>query len=102
MSEIMHTRSPFDAIRSARPDGTEYWSARAVMPLLGYEKWERFEEAIERATISCAASGQMSDSHFSRRREASPRPGLPGRGEIHRRLGGTAPIAAHQQMTLGV
>lgn len=28
--------SPFDAIREVRDDGTEFWSARVLMPLLGY------------------------------------------------------------------
>ena len=41
--------SPFDAIRRTREDGSTYWSARELMPYLGYEKWERFAEAIERA-----------------------------------------------------
>ena len=34
--------SPFDAIKRTRDDGTEFWSARALMPLLGYgEKWSK-------------------------------------------------------------
>ncbi len=46
------TASPFDQIRRTRPDGSEYWSARDLMPLLGYDKWERFESSIERAIVS--------------------------------------------------
>ena len=37
--------SPFDAIRRTREDGAEYWSARDLMAPLGYDKWERFDEA---------------------------------------------------------
>jgi DNA-damage-inducible protein D len=44
--------SPFDAIRQTREDGSEFWSARDLMPLLGYDRWENFEQAIERARIS--------------------------------------------------
>lgn len=44
--------SPFDAIRTATPEGREYWSARDLMPLLGYEKWERFADAIDRAKVA--------------------------------------------------
>lgn len=49
--------SPFDAIRIATPEGREYWSARDLMPLLGYERWERFADAIDRAKIAAHNSG---------------------------------------------
>jgi len=62
--------SPFDEI--LREDSTgEYWMARDLMPLLGYVRWERFEDSIERARGSMTASGQTADLHASRRREAS-------------------------------
>lgn len=51
-------RSPFDVIRRARPDGSEYWSARDLMPLLGYPEWREFRPAIERAMASAAAQGE--------------------------------------------
>lgn len=49
--------SPFDAIRRTREDGGEYWSARDLMPLLGYDQWRRFADAIERAKTSAQAQG---------------------------------------------
>jgi DNA-damage-inducible protein D len=50
--------SPFDAIRRVRPDGSEYWSARELMPLLGYgADWRNFEAAINRAMLTAANSG---------------------------------------------
>jgi len=52
--------SPFDAIRQ---DG-DRWSARDLMPLLGYEKWERFGDAIERAKMTCANSGADVAANF--------------------------------------
>lgn len=54
---VVPTNSPFDAIRQTREDGSEYWSARDLMPLLGYQKWERFEGAIDRAITSAKAQG---------------------------------------------
>lgn len=66
-----HDESPFDSIRQVHPDGTEFWSARALMPLLGYEKWERFEDAIDRAVDSMRNSGQDPMRNASRRREAT-------------------------------
>lgn len=51
--------SPFDAIR--REDtGGEFWWARDLMPLLGYEQWRRFEEAIERAQHAARNAGHDS------------------------------------------
>jgi DNA-damage-inducible protein D len=46
------TGSPFDSIRRVREDGSEYWSARELMPLLGYDRWENFAQAIHRADVS--------------------------------------------------
>lgn len=48
-------QSPFDAIKQTRPDGSEFWSARDLMPLLGYSRWENFLEAIEQARAVIAA-----------------------------------------------
>ena len=51
------TQSPFESIRRFREDGSEFWSARELMGLLGYEKWERFEGVLDRAKISADAQG---------------------------------------------
>jgi len=41
------------------------WSARELQPLLGYSQWLRFEDAINRAMISCGQSGNKPDYHFA-------------------------------------
>lgn len=64
------TTSPFDAVRKTREDGTEFWSARDLMPLLGYDKWERFKGSIERARLTLTNQGQDPDMEASRLREA--------------------------------
>lgn len=70
-----HNVSPFDQIRQVRPDGSEFWSARDLMPLLGYEKWERFETSIERAIVSMnnqpGHGCEFGEHNASRRWEAS-------------------------------
>ena len=33
--------------------------------MLGYSQWRRFEQAIERAIISCSESGNPSENHFA-------------------------------------
>lgn len=66
MSEVDRTNggSPFDSIRIATPEGREYWSARDLQPLLGYEKWERFADAISRAKIAAHNSGYIVAEQF--------------------------------------
>lgn len=56
--------SPFDGIKQARPDGSEYWSARDLMPMLGYDKWERFAGAIDRAKIAAEVQGHSVENLF--------------------------------------
>ena len=65
MSMIQQRTTLFDSIRRTRPDGSEYWSARELQPLLGYAKWERFRETIDRAIESNenTAPGTAND-HF--------------------------------------
>lgn len=62
------SESPFDAIQRVDGQG-EHWMARDLMPLLGYEQWRRFEDAIERAEIACTNSGNRPDQAFCRTRQ---------------------------------
>jgi BRO family, N-terminal domain len=56
--------SPFDAI--LRLDGdAEYWRARDLMKLLGYAKWQKFRDTIERAMAACENVGDLKASHFN-------------------------------------
>lgn len=45
-------------------NSVECWSARLLMPLLGYDKWDNFIDVIKKAQIACANSGQVVDKHF--------------------------------------
>jgi len=56
----------FEGIKKFDENGIEYWEARELLPLLGYEKWERAEEVIVRAVRACINSGQDVDNHFHR------------------------------------
>lgn len=42
----------------------EFWSARDLMPMLGYVKWQKFAEVIERAKESLKVTGQLAENHF--------------------------------------
>lgn len=67
--------SPFDAIRQTRPDGSEFWSARDLMPMLGYSKWQDFESAIGRAQIAAQVQGHnMLDLFTSVHKKTGGRP----------------------------
>jgi DNA-damage-inducible protein D len=45
-------------------DPMEFWSARDLMPMLGYIKWQKFIETIERAKEACNVSGYKIRDHF--------------------------------------
>lgn len=66
--------SPFDSIRKVDETGNEYWTARELMPMLGYSKWQFFTEAVDRAQASCKNSGQAAESHFTPFRNLVKRP----------------------------
>lgn len=56
MAVIEH-RSPFDAIRHLDDRG-EHWSARELMPVMGYgADWRNFVAAIDRAKVACQNTG---------------------------------------------
>lgn len=52
------TTSPFDTIKNTTTDGAEYWSARDLMPLMGYPRWNEFKIPLERAMKSAEVQGQ--------------------------------------------
>ena len=68
--------TPFDQIRQMDLNG-EYWSARDLMPLLGYARWDRVPEVVDRAIVSCNLIGLNPDAHFLKVR-FEPDRGRPG------------------------
>jgi DNA-damage-inducible protein D len=46
-------------------DSIEFWSARDLMPELGYTKWQKFREVIDRAKEACIMSKQVASDHFT-------------------------------------
>lgn len=58
-------KQQFDiVVHSVEDENIEYWFARELMPLLGYERWENFDKAISRAVDSCQATGIEVSDHF--------------------------------------
>ena len=62
---IESMKSSFDSIMHVDEDGVEFWYGRELQPLLGYSKWQNFEEVINKAKISCVTSGSLEESHFT-------------------------------------
>lgn len=54
----------FESIKKTDNNGVEFWTARELMPLLGYTDWRNFEEVIGKAARACMESGQNVDNHF--------------------------------------
>lgn len=53
----------FERVRTEL-DGTDCWSARDLQEILGYTKWQNFQNAIEKAKEACINAGEKSDDHF--------------------------------------
>lgn len=66
LSHRQDNTSPFDAIKRTREDGSEYWSARDLMPILGYgQKWQNFEATVERAANAIENQNMPLTSHVT-------------------------------------
>lgn len=62
---IEQIKKDFDnAIQITEDEQVEFWYARDLMKLLGYTEWRNFENAINRAIISCETSNIPSNDHF--------------------------------------
>ncbi len=53
----------FEGSRHVQGD-LEFWLARELMPLLGYQTRQKFEEAIARAKLSCESFQMPVGEHF--------------------------------------
>jgi DNA-damage-inducible protein D len=61
--EIKLLFTQFEAAASEL-EGIECWSARELQKLLGYSKWERFENVIQKAKDACRNAGEGIQNHF--------------------------------------
>lgn len=77
MTNLANT-NPFDAIRYVDEMGVEYWLARDLMPILGYQQWRQFEDAVLRAIAACENTGNDCSKHFLRSTAKTTKGGRPG------------------------
>src|ERR1700744_6009430 len=57
--EYQSTMAALEGLKRTSPEGTEFWMARDIHPVLGYPTWREFENVIERARA--AFSGNRVD-----------------------------------------
>ena len=63
-NKLISLKSMFDNIMHKTDEGIEYWLARELQSLLGYTRWENFENAINKAKAACQNSNFTIDDHF--------------------------------------
>lgn len=64
-NRVGQIKKQFDlVIHRDQTANVEFWYARELMRLLGYERWENFDNAISRAMESCESSGINVPDHF--------------------------------------
>ena len=61
--EIKHLINKFESA-TLEIEGIECWSARELQGLLGYSKWENFENVIAKAKDSAKNAGEAIEYHF--------------------------------------
>ncbi len=56
----------FESIKRVTQDKNpmEFWSARDLMPMLGYSTWRMFSEVIRKSKEACKISGNSTSDHF--------------------------------------
>ena len=52
------------SVRIEEETGVEFWLARDLRELLGYQTWRHFERVIQKAITACENSGYESRDHF--------------------------------------
>ncbi len=64
-AELVQTlTTTFEAHAQQAEGGVEYWLARDLQHLLGYDEWRNFTTAISKAKTACEVSGHRASDHF--------------------------------------
>lgn len=64
-TELVQTlTTTFEAHAQQTEGGIEYWLARDIQHLLGYDEWRNFNTAISKAKTACEISGHRVADHF--------------------------------------
>ena len=64
-TELVQTlTTTFEAHAQKTEGGVEYWLARDIQHLLGYDEWRNFNTAVFKAKTACEVSGHRVADHF--------------------------------------
>lgn len=59
------TENIFENAKKFHSNGDEFWSARDLQQILGYQKWGNFVRVIEKAQMACEIAGNLISDHFA-------------------------------------
>jgi len=63
---VVHSlTTTFEGHAQQTDDGVEYWRARDLQHLLGYTKWDNFQNVVTKARTACEGSGHRSGDPFA-------------------------------------
>ena len=62
---IQSLTKDFESHARKTENGVEFWLARDLQHLLGYEKWDNFVNVISKAKTACEVSGHSISDHFA-------------------------------------
>ncbi len=62
---IQSLLNDFESFAKKTEDAVEFWLARDLQDLLGYDKWDNFLNVISKAKTACENSGHQIDDHFA-------------------------------------
>lgn len=63
--QIQQLTASFEGHAQRTENGVEYWLARDLQHLLGYDKWGNFQSVISKAKTACELSGHAITDHFA-------------------------------------
>lgn len=64
--DLIHTlTNNFEEHAQKTDDSVEFWLARELQQLLGYEQWKNFLNVIAKAKAACTTSGHNITDHFA-------------------------------------
>lgn len=62
---ILTLTNDFEAHARKTEENIEFWLARDLQKLLGYDKWVNFLNVVSKAKIACESSGHVVSDHFA-------------------------------------
>lgn len=63
--EIDAVMKKLEAAKSVTDQGVDFWMARALQIILGYDDWKNFINVIEKAKVACRKAGYDPNIYFS-------------------------------------